>query len=101
MSNGGGRQHGDFVARKIDRGQPLRGFAIQRRIRRYAQSWYGDMHAYLPVTVFELRDRKRVVDFRRSGVIDAESLHRRQFQVARFGGCERGIETRAAWKSLE
>ena len=95
------RQHRRFDAGPVHRRHPRTGHLVRRTVARHDERRCGNMHADPLLTVPQIRNACRIIDFRRLGVVDGEGFYRRlrKFHVRRLGRRQLG-ESRAAREIL-
>ena len=68
-------EHRRLEARRIHRAHAGAGHLVERIVAHDPQRRHGDVHADYGLAVFAVRDRERVVDFRRARVVNREGAH--------------------------
>ena len=79
-------QHGDFVARHVNRGQALSRDLIQGAVGCNRQGRCGDVNTQGHAARAQTLDRQRIVDFGGLRVVDRKRLHVGQGQVVLRAG---------------
>src|SRR5712691_3483955 len=93
-----GRQHGDLAARHVHGREPLARHGVERRSGCEPEGGGGNVNADAKAAVSKRGERERIVDFRRSRVVDAECFHFSDRQSPRLGYLELQRKIRPLWK---
>src|SRR5260370_16127788 len=93
-----GRQHGDLAARHVDGREPLACHGIERRSGCEPEGGGGNVNADAKAAARKRGERERIIDFRRSRVIQAECIGFGDWQAQGLGNLDVQRKISSLWK---
>ena len=94
-------QHGDLVARHVDRGQALAPQPVNRAARQHGQAWCCNVNAHRDHPTAQALHRQGIINLGGGGVVNRESLNRGQWQLVADGRCGQRRKAGAAREVLQ